>query len=59
MQSTEAIDIISASLTTEGFNEYLRGNIFKYLMRYKHKGKPREDLKKAKWYLNRLIDEVE
>ena len=28
-------------------------NCIKYLGRYRHKGKPREDLKKAIWYLTR------
>jgi len=33
---------------------YLEGNIIKYVTRYKDKG-GLEDLKKAKWYLTRLI----
>jgi len=37
---------------------YLEGNIIKYVTRYKDKG-GLEDLKKAKWYLNRLIQEAE
>jgi hypothetical protein len=35
------------------FNE---GNVVKYLARSRHKGKRLEDLKKALWYLTRLID---
>ena len=34
---------------------YLEGNIIKYVARYKFKNKA-EDLKKAKWYLERLIE---
>jgi hypothetical protein len=30
----------------------------KYLWRYRHKGRPDQDLKKARWYLDRLIVEV-
>ena len=30
----------------------------KYLWRFDYKGKPLEDLQKAKWYLDKLIDEV-
>jgi len=30
----------------------------KYLWRYERKGKGKEDLKKAQWYLNKLIEEV-
>jgi len=31
----------------------------KYLCRYRDKGKPIEDLKKARWYLDRFIDLLE
>ena len=31
------------------------GNCLKYLARYKFKSNPLEDLKKAEWYLQRLI----
>ena len=34
---------------------YLEGNISKYVSRYKYKN-GLEDLKKAQWYLERLID---
>jgi len=37
---------------------YLEGNIVKYLSRYKQKNGI-EDLKKALWYLNKLIGEKE
>jgi len=36
---------------------YLCGNIVKYLCRYRFKGKPVEDLMKARYYLGRLITE--
>lgn len=32
------------------------GNCCKYLWRYKAKGRPLEDLEKARWYLCRVID---
>lgn len=35
------------------------GNVIKYVSRHRHKGKPIEDLKKAKWYLERLIKQYE
>jgi hypothetical protein len=57
--SLEAIDIICASMTEEEFKGYLKGNILKYLIRYKHKGHPDVDLKKARWYLDKLIGEIE
>jgi len=51
----EAIDVIEAGIGDQGFVGYLLGNIMKYLLRFPHKGKPVEDLKKARWYLDRLI----
>jgi hypothetical protein len=50
----ETIDIIE-SVTGDGFETYLQGNILKYICRYKYKNGV-EDLEKARWYLNRLIE---
>jgi hypothetical protein len=52
----ECIEAIKAALG-EGFPDYLRGNVMKYLWRYKEKGGV-DDLKKARWYLDRLFKEV-
>ena len=54
--SIEAIEAIKASMPPEQFFGYLKGNVMKYLWRYDYKEKPVEDLRKADWYLNRLID---
>ena len=35
---------------------YLQGNVVKYISRYNHKGKPLEDLQKAKHYIDMLIE---
>jgi hypothetical protein len=51
----EAIEGIEASMGPEAYAGYLKGNIMKYMWRYERKGKPVEDLKKARWYLDRLI----
>jgi hypothetical protein len=40
------------------FRGYLKGNALKYLWRYDYKGKPVEDLRKCRWYIDRLIKEV-
>ena len=57
--SMETIEVIKNSMgDSASFNGYLMGNVFKYVCRYRYKGKPVEDLKKARWYLNRLIEEV-
>lgn len=52
----EAIEAIRASMAADQFFGYLKGNVMKYLWRYDYKEKPVEDLRKADWYLNRLID---
>lgn len=49
----ECVDAIAAA-TGDGFEYYLQGNIIKYLWRYRYKNGI-EDLKKAQWYLNKLI----
>lgn len=53
----ECIDAIAAA-TGEGYEYYLQGNILKYLWRYRYKNGV-EDLKKARFYLERLIEETE
>lgn len=51
----EAITAIEASMDPGAYAGYLKGNIMKYMWRYEKKEKPIEDLKKARWYLDRLI----
>lgn len=50
----ECIDAMKAMMSKEEYIGYLRGAAFKYLWRYPYKGKPKEDLRKAMWYLDRL-----
>ncbi len=54
----ETIDVIQDCMTDDEYHGYLKGNVLKYVSRYKFKGEPLEDLQKAQWYLNRLIKEV-
>lgn len=56
----ETIEAIEAALTNEEFRGYCKGNCIKYIWRERHKGGT-ESLKKAQWYLDRLIqlDEVQ
>ena len=54
----EVIDYIQDTLSKEGFLGYLSGNIIKYISRYRLKGGV-EDLKKARYYLNKMIDVME
>ena len=52
----EAIDYIHQQLGT-GVKDYLLGNVHKYLHRHRFKGQAVEDLRKARWYLEKLIFE--
>jgi len=54
----ETIEVIRDCMENDEYHGYLKGNILKYVSRYKFKGEPLEDLQKASWYLNRLIKEV-
>jgi len=51
----ECIDAIEACCTPDQFTGTLRGNVLKYIWRYDKKGSPVADLRKARWYLDRLI----
>ena len=55
----EAIDVIEAfTFDLTGIEAVCTGNALKYLCRWKKKN-GLQDLKKAEWYLNRLIKHVE
>ena len=56
----EAIDIIMAAIAKAPSNEsaYLQGQVLKYLLRCWEK-KGIEDLRKAKWYLDRMVNEFD
>ena len=53
----ECIDAIEAA-TGKYFRYYLQGNVMKNLWRFDYKGEPIKDLKKAQWYLDKLVKEV-
>ena len=55
----ECIDAIRSSMTQAAFMGYLKGQVIKYIWRYGSKGNPLEDLKKAQFYLDRLVKEME
>ena len=55
----ECIDYLKDNLPWEAYTGYLEGNCKKYMHRWRFKQKPLEDLKKARWYLDRLILELE
>lgn len=54
----ECIEGIEASMEKEAYRGYLKGNCMKYIWRYEKKNGV-EDLRKAKVYLDWLIDTYE
>lgn len=55
----EAIDVIDAFCDgLNGIEAFCTGNALKYLCRWKSKN-GLEDLKKAQWYIDRLIEHIE
>ena len=60
-RSMEAIDIIEMIIKIENdpVVAYNMSNVVKYLLRFRDKGTPVQDLEKARWYLNRMIWNVE
>ncbi len=54
----ECIEAIESMLTSEEYIGYLRGNSLKYRWRFRYKNGI-EDLRKARWYEERLIKFME
>lgn len=55
----EVIDVIEAfTANLEGYEATHTGHVIRYICRWKEKN-GLEDLKKAQWYLNRLIENIE
>lgn len=54
----EVIKIMEDQLTPEEYRGYIKGQVIKYITRERHKN-GLEDLKKARWYLDRLIKQME
>lgn len=55
----EVIDVIEAfTEDLSGMDAVDTGNVLKYVCRWKHKN-GLQDLKKAQWYLNHLINRIE
>lgn len=57
-KSLECKDVIKIMCEgLQGNKAYLMGAVIKYLYRFENKGKPIEDLNKAKTYIDMMIDE--
>ena len=52
----ECIDYIKQVLGKQGFIAYCQGNMIKYQHRYRYKNKPVEDMQKAQYYLNKMLE---
>lgn len=58
MGKIEVIKIQEDQLNAEEYRGYIKGQVIKYITRERYKN-GLEDLKKAAWYLNRLIQKME
>lgn len=54
----EVIDIMKDQLSKEEFKGFCKGLIIKYLCRADHKN-GLEDYKKAQWYMNKLVEDLD
>ena len=57
MECKDIIDVMCEGLN--GSEAYYMGAVVKYLYRYPKKGKPIEDLNKAKTYIDMIIEKME
>lgn len=56
--AVECIEAIKASMTSESYRGFLKGNVMKYIWRYESKVRTLEDLEKARFYLDALIEDL-
>ena len=52
----QPIDFMESNFTPDEYQGYLKGQVVKYIARYRYKGTPVPDLVKARTYLNWLIE---
>lgn len=53
----ECIDALESATTGKnGIQAVCTANVIKYLWRYEEKGCPEQDIRKALWYLNKLLE---
>ena len=55
-EGIECIDYIRQVLGEDGFIAYCHGNLIKYQHRHRYKSNPQQDMEKAQWYLNRMLE---
>ncbi len=54
----ECIEVLKEWMNQDAYRGFLRGNAIKYLCRAGKKDSEVEDLKKAQFYINKLVEEV-
>ena len=56
----ECIDAIESAVAgmSDGFSAYCTAAAIKYLWRWKLKGTPKQDLEKARWYIDKLLTRI-
>lgn len=54
----ESLEAIKGSMSHLEYMGFLKGNSLKYLYRYRLKGRAKEDLEKARFYLTEMINEI-
>ena len=52
----ECIGYIKQVLGLDGFIAYCQGNMIKYQHRHRYKNNPVEDMEKAQWYLDKMLE---
>ena len=55
----ECVEYLYDNMPMEAFIGGLEWNVKKYLHRWRYKEKPLQDLRKAQWYLTKLIETLE
>jgi hypothetical protein len=56
LSGIECIDYIKQVLGTDGFIAYCQGNMIKYQHRHRYKQNPVQDMEKAQWYLEKMLE---
>ena len=55
----ECIQALEAAMGRDEFIGFLKGNTIKYLWRCGHKDTPIQELGKARWYLDKLMEVIQ
>lgn len=54
----QPIDVMKCHFTKDQYFGFLWGNVIKYILRFQRKN-GKEDLMKAKWYIEKMIGEMQ